>query len=72
MAMEDVCVRLGKRLRILRRHRLWRLEDLSLHAGFGRTYLSNLERGKKNPSLRTLEVLAQTFGLKLSEFLREL
>jgi len=72
VATEDICVRLGKRVRALRKERLWRQDDLAQHAGLTRTYLSNLERGNKNPSLRSLEILAETFGKTVGELLMEL
>jgi transcriptional regulator with XRE-family HTH domain len=37
--------------------------------GLGRTYISNIERGRKNPSLRTLEILAVGFKMSLIQLL---
>ena len=34
-------------------------------------YISNVERGNKNPSLRSLEIFALGFGMTLSEFLKD-
>jgi DNA-binding XRE family transcriptional regulator len=67
----DICVRLGKKVRALRKQRQWRQDDLAQHSGFTRTYISNLERGKKNPSLRSLEVLAVTFKTTIGQLLDE-
>jgi transcriptional regulator with XRE-family HTH domain len=36
----------------------------------GRTYISNVERGRKNPSLRSLEIFATCFKMSVSEFLK--
>jgi transcriptional regulator with XRE-family HTH domain len=69
VATEDICVRLGKRIRTLRKSKGWNQDDLALHMGLGRTYISNVERGRKNPSLRTLEILAVGFGMSLPKFL---
>ena len=63
---------MGKRIRMLRKQRSWNQDDLAQHAGLGRTYLSNLERGQKNPSLRSLEILANTFGKTLAQFFADL
>lgn len=70
MATGDICVRVGKRLRALRKAKSWNQDDLALHIGLGRTYISNVERGLKNPSLRSLEIFALGFGMTLSEFLK--
>ena len=69
MATEDICVRLGKRIRTLRKAKGWNQDDLAQHMGLGRTYISNVERGRKNPSLRTLEILAVGFKMSLIQFL---
>ena len=69
MATEDICVRLGHRIRTLRKAKGWNQDDLALHMGLGRTYISNVERGRKNPSLRTLEILAVGFNMSLIQFL---
>jgi transcriptional regulator with XRE-family HTH domain len=69
VATEDICVRLGKRIRTLRKAKGWNQDDLAQHMGLGRTYISNIERGRKNPSLRTLEILAVGFKMSLIQFL---
>jgi transcriptional regulator with XRE-family HTH domain len=71
VASEDICARTGRRIRSLRKARGWNQDDLAAHTGFGRTFISNVERGLKNPSLRSLEVFARTFDMTLSQFFRE-
>ena len=43
-------------------------EALALAAGLHRTYISQLERGLKSPSLRTLHGLCGVLGLSLADF----
>ncbi len=62
---------MGKRIRALRKAKQWNQDDLALHIGMGRTYISNVERGNKNPSLRSLEIFALGFEMTLSEFLED-
>jgi transcriptional regulator with XRE-family HTH domain len=69
VATEDICVRLGRRIRTLRKAKGWNQDDLAQHMGLGRTYISNIETGRKNPSLRTLEILAVGFKMSLIQFL---
>jgi transcriptional regulator with XRE-family HTH domain len=70
VATEDVCVRLGKRIRRLRLQRGWTQTYLAVHTGLGRPFISNLETGKKEPCLRSLEILADAFELSLSQLMR--
>ena len=72
MATEDICVRLGKRVRKLRQERGWTQDYLAVHTGLGRPFISTIESGKKEPCLRSLEILATAFGLSLSQFFSRL
>jgi transcriptional regulator with XRE-family HTH domain len=38
-------------------------EELADRSGFGQNYLSDLERGRRNPTVVTLWELAQTLGV---------
>lgn len=52
----------------IRRHReLVRLsqEDLAGRAGLDRTYVSGIERGRRNPTLKILQQLADALGVDL-------
>ena len=72
MATEDVCVRFGKRVRRLRKERGWTQTYLAVHTGLGRPFISNLETGKKEPCLRSQEILAMAFDLSLAQLMRGL
>lgn len=68
----DVSSRFGLRLRQLRRdHNLTQLR-MAVEFGIDRTYISDVERGRKSISLPMLEVLALGFQLTLSELLRDI
>jgi transcriptional regulator with XRE-family HTH domain len=45
-------------------------EDLGFEAELHRTYISQLERGLKSPSLATIEQLAQVLKAKPSDLIR--
>ncbi|RIH89922.1 HTH-type transcriptional regulator DdrOP3 [Meiothermus luteus] len=60
---------LAERLRELRTQRGWRLKDLSEKSGLSVPYLSDLERGRTNPSLETLQTLAASYGLSVNDLL---
>lgn len=54
----------GNHVRLLRRERNYSLSDLGQKAGISASYLSEIERGSKRPSLKTIEKIAR--GLNVS------
>jgi transcriptional regulator with XRE-family HTH domain len=68
----DICIRIGKRIRALRLKRHWTQEMLADHAVLGRVYLSEIENGRKEVCVRTLERIAKALSVPLSEFFEEL
>jgi transcriptional regulator with XRE-family HTH domain len=65
----DIRARFGERLRSLRKRRGWTQVELADYLGLRRTYVSDLERGKRNVSLLTMEIIARGFGLSVSQLL---
>lgn len=59
----------GQVTRGLRAERGWTLRDLSARSGVSVPYLSEIERGRKEPSGAILTHLARVFELPLPEFL---
>lgn len=68
----DIRVRLGNRVRALRRKLGWTQVEMAEMLGVDRSYLSEIETGKKDPSLRVLKTIADGFKLSLSQLLRGL
>lgn len=66
----DICIRFGRRIRAMRRKRGWTQVYLAAHTGLGSVYISQLEHGKKEPGLRTLEILAMSFDMTPAQLLR--
>ncbi|MCW2933957.1 MAG: family transcriptional regulator, partial [Actinomycetia bacterium] len=56
---------LGSRLRELRRERREKLSETAARAGISPQYLSEVERGRKEPSSEMIAALAGAFGLTL-------
>jgi transcriptional regulator with XRE-family HTH domain len=62
--------RFGKAIRKLRQKKAFTQADLGEKAGLHRTYIADVERGARNPSLLTVATLAHALGLKVSELFR--
>lgn len=56
----------GQVLRQLREQNKWTQEDLAAELNVDRTYVSQLERGIKNPSLKTMAKLAKVLSVQVS------
>jgi len=57
----------GQVLQQLRKERGLSQEELGFESGYHRTYISQLERGKKSPSLQTIFQLAKALKVEPSE-----
>jgi transcriptional regulator with XRE-family HTH domain len=68
----DICVRLGKRLRSLRKQREWTQVYMAEHVGMDRSFISDLENGRKEICIRNLELLATAFGISISKLMSRL
>ena len=66
----DICILLGLRIRELRMDRNWRQIDLAEQAGINENYVSDLEIGKKEICLRTLQAIAAAFELTIGQLMQ--
>ena len=69
---DDITRRFGKRLRERRIALGLSQEAFAQAAGLDRTYISGIERGKRNVSLINIEILAQTLDTSISELTLDL
>tara|TARA_B100000378_G_scaffold10922_1_gene9195 strand:- start:6938 stop:7153 length:216 start_codon:yes stop_codon:yes gene_type:complete len=67
MARTSAAQKLGKKIRTLRLEKLLSQEKLGEITGLDRTYISGIERGVRNPSLKNIEKLAKALDVKVSE-----
>jgi transcriptional regulator with XRE-family HTH domain len=63
--------RLAKRIKQLRGTHGWSQEVLAERASIQRSYLADLERGSRNPSVRTLVKLANAFQVGLRDLFED-
>lgn len=65
----DICTRLGRNVRRLREAKGWSQEDYADRAGIHRTYVSDIERGRRNPTVTVVEKLAGPLDVPPGELL---
>ena len=60
--------KVGQRIKELRTKQGLSQEEFAFRCELDRTYITSLERGKRNISLTNLEKIANAFNITLSEF----
>lgn len=66
----DINKQLGMRIKYLRTLKKWSQEDLALEAEVNKNYLSDLERGERNPTVKVLEKIAKALGISISDLFK--
>jgi transcriptional regulator with XRE-family HTH domain len=64
----DVCVKIGRKIRVLRTERGWSQAMLADNAEVAREHLSELENGHKEIGARTLERITKALKVSLAQF----
>ena len=70
--MEDIRIRFGKHLRKVRTRAGQSQEALGLEAGLHRTFISMLERGERNPTIATIERLAEALECRMADLMPDI
>ena len=65
----DIRQRLGRNVRRLREGKALSQEAFADEAGIHRTYVSDIERGVRNPTITVVERLAVALGVSAGELL---
>ncbi len=66
----DICVRVGRRIRALRRAKGWSQQLLADHAELERAHVSRLEQGRREAGLRALERIARALDVEVEDLVR--
>jgi len=66
----NASIRLGQRIRKLRKEKGWRQIDLAEQAGVHEVHISDIERGAREVCLNNLVALAGGLGVTVSELVR--
>lgn len=66
--MSELNEQIGQLLKDLREERGWSLREFGLIVGMNKTYLEDIELGKRNPTMNSLEKIVAGYGLTVKEF----
>lgn len=70
MEKTDLTIRFGNKIRELRKAKGLSQEDFADLCGFDRTYVSGIERGTRNPTLKALEILANALEVAIEDLFK--
>jgi len=70
VSVDKVPEMLGKRVKKLREDKELSQEKLALEAGLNRAYIGYIERGERNPSIKTMTKIANVLKIPLSEIFK--
>ncbi len=65
--MDDYQAAFGQQIRHIRRRRAVSQEEIAHRAGIHVTYLSGIERGVRNPSLKNIRAIARALGVGVAD-----
>lgn len=71
-ARSRILERFGNRVRELRKAMGLSQEAFADKCGLDRTYMSGIERGRRNVALRNIDAIARAAGISISELTRDL
>lgn len=67
--MADIRKMLGSRVKELRQKKKMSQEALAFESGLHRTYISDIERGTRNVSIKNIERIAKALDISLKELM---
>ena len=68
----DLLIRLGERIRKLRKKHGWTQVEFAERVGIDRSFLADVERGKRNVSILNLDLMAKGLKVSLSQLFSRL
>jgi transcriptional regulator with XRE-family HTH domain len=65
-------VELGKRIEVLRKERGWTQTDMAVALDLNRGHISDIERGKREVGIITLQIIAEGLHTTMADLLKDL
>jgi len=69
--MTNIQVRFGQKIREIRKQKGFSQEVLATKSKLHRTYISDIERGDRNVSLKNVEKIAKALGVSAHDLLKD-
>lgn len=69
--ISDIAIRFGNTIRVIRHKERISQEELADRCGLHRTYISDIELGKRNVSLENIDRLACALNISLTDLFKE-
>ena len=69
--MTNIQVRFGQKIREIRKRKGYSQEVLATKSKLHRTYISDIERGDRNVSLKNIEKIAKALGVSAHDLLKD-
>ena len=66
----DICRKVGRNVRQLREEKGWSQEEFAAEVGLHRTYVSGIERGVRNPTVKIVAKLAKQLDVRPHQLLK--
>ncbi len=70
METDDISKELGQKIRKVRENKGLSQEKVALEASLNRAYIGYIERGERNPSIKTVSKIARVLKTPLYELFR--
>lgn len=67
--MSDIRKLLGDTIKRIRQKKKMSQEELAFESGLHRTYISDIERGTRNVSIKNIEKIARALNVSLKELM---
>lgn len=68
--MQHEQIKLGKNLKRIRTEKGISQGDIARTLGVGRSFITNIENGKTNPTLATIAKLAKAIGISVGDLMK--
>ena len=66
--MEDIRVKVGEQIKVKRNKLKISQEELAFKSGLDRTYITSVEKGRRNISIINIEKICKALNCSLKEF----
>jgi transcriptional regulator with XRE-family HTH domain len=70
MANTDISTRVRERIKAIRHKKQLSQGDIARALGIHSTYISQIERGERNPTLANIEKIAEALGVSIGELIK--